>query len=74
MRTRIDAGPVTLLPVCSCGWRGLPALTRGEALAQARHHERRAHPGSEGALRALNNHRRRHGISGADTGGRTLGT
>lgn len=54
MRVRIDVGGGTFLPMCSsCGWRGLPALDRREALQQARHHELRAHPGESDAATAL---------------------
>lgn len=54
MRVRIDVGAGTFLPMCgTCGWRGLPALDRHEALHQARHHELRAHPGDNDAATAL---------------------
>lgn len=45
MRLRIDSSATTHVPICACGWRGMPAMTRLEALSQARHHEMRAHPG-----------------------------
>nr|WP_300339930.1 hypothetical protein [Actinomyces sp.] len=59
MRTRVDRGR-TFLPLCECGWRGLPALTHEEALRQARHHEQRAHPGHIHARDALDSWRKRH--------------
>ena len=58
-RVTIDAGGRTFLPLCECGWRGLPQDDRGAARLEARHHEVRAHPGEKDALRALNNQRRR---------------
>lgn len=48
MRVKVDVGAGSFLPVCPCGWRGLPGLDRSDALGQARHHERRAHPGDQG--------------------------
>lgn len=56
---RIDAGGRTFLPICACGWRGLPQDDRGAARLAGRHHEQRAHPGDKQALRALNNQRAR---------------
>jgi hypothetical protein len=44
MRVKIDSGG-THLPLCPCGWRGLPSTSRADALHEARHHELRAHPG-----------------------------
>lgn len=60
-KVRVDGGGTTFLPLCACGWRGLPDTTHGGALGQARHHERRAHPGDQHAAKALDNHRRRNG-------------
>lgn len=60
-RIKVDGGSATFLPLCECGWRGLPAASHGGALLQARHHEVRAHPGELHAAKALDNHRRRHG-------------
>lgn len=54
----VDRGR-TFLPMCSCGWRGLPDLDHEAALMQARHHELRAHPGHDSAERALWQYRRR---------------
>lgn len=54
MRVRIDVGGGTWLPLCPCGWRGLPGLDRREALQQARHHELRAHPGDKDVAAQLN--------------------
>ncbi len=59
MRIRIDQGR-THLPICECGWRGDPHLSRENALRQARTHELRAHTGDVDALRQLNNQRYRH--------------
>lgn len=60
-RVRIDAGGRSFLPICQdCGWRGLPGTTRGEALQEARHHERRAHPGDRDVAGKLAHHARRH--------------
>lgn len=53
MRVRVDVGGSTWLPLCPCGWRGLPALDRREALQQARHHEQRAHPDEHDVARQL---------------------
>lgn len=61
MQTQIDRGARTFLPLCGCGWRGLPATSHGEALHEARHHELRAHPGDLHTAKALDNHRRRNG-------------
>lgn len=60
MRVRVDGGGRTFLPICACGWRGLPGITHGEALREARTHERRAHPGDDQAAQALAKHRSRH--------------
>lgn len=60
-RVKIDRGGTTFLPLClECGWRGLPETDHGAALAEARHHETRAHPGDKDVLRAMTNHRHRH--------------
>lgn len=58
-KVRIDAGGSTFLPVCECGWRGLPEDDRSAARLAGRHHELRAHTGEKDALRALNNQRHR---------------
>lgn len=63
-RIRIDAGARTFMPVCECGWRGLPEDDRLTARRAARHHEQRAHPGDKQALRALNNQRHRDALRG----------
>lgn len=55
MRVKIDVGGSTFLPLCACGWRGLPRTDRVAASRDARHHELRAHEGDKHALRALNN-------------------
>ncbi len=60
MHVRVDRGGSTFLPMCGCGWRGLPATSRGEALHEARSHEQRAHPGDLHAAQALAQHRRRN--------------
>lgn len=52
-RVRVDVGGCTYLPICECGWRGMPGLAHDEALRQAVHHERRAHPGELNAVQAL---------------------
>lgn len=59
MKVRIDRGARTFLPLCACGWRGLPATSHAEALHEARHHERRAHPGDLNAAKMLANHNHR---------------
>lgn len=64
MQVRVDAGAASFLPLCACGWRGLPGLSHGEALRQARHHELRAHVGDDDARRALAAHRRRQAHGG----------
>lgn len=58
MRVKVDVGGATWLAVCPCGWRGLPALDRSEALREARHHELRAHPGDQGVVRQMQETRR----------------
>lgn len=60
MKTTIDASHKTFLPLCACGWRGMPALTHAEALREARAHEIRAHEGSHDAQRMLNAAQWRH--------------
>lgn len=60
MRVRIDSGGRTYLPICECGWRGLPSMSHAQALEEARAHELRAHPGDKQALRALVAARARH--------------
>ena len=59
MRVRVDVGGGSFMPMCWCGWRGLPALEHGQALRDARHHELRAHPGHKDALYALRRHQAR---------------
>lgn len=59
MYVRVDRSAVSFLPLCRCGWRGLPATSHGEALREARHHEMRAHPGDLHAAQALAQHARR---------------
>ena len=54
MRITVDASACTYLPMCECGWRGLPAASHERALSQSCEHERRAHPGDKNARRALN--------------------
>ena len=50
MRYRIDSSMVDHLPIClSCGWRGDPRPTSLAALADVSRHQRRAHPGWDGA-------------------------
>ena len=58
-RTRIDSGPITHLPLCACGWRGIPTTTRATALAQAAAHETRAHPEQDRSRRAAREQARR---------------
>ena len=53
MRVRVDVGGGSFLALCPCGWRGLPGLSREEALREGRHHEQRAHPGDSHVLRQL---------------------
>lgn len=60
MRVKIDASAVTVVPICECGWRGLPSRDRSAALHEARHHEMRAHPGDRAVARQLDQHHRRH--------------
>lgn len=58
MRVRVDVGGGTFLPICPCGWRGLPGTTRSESLREARRHEQRAHPGDRDVLQQLHGNRR----------------
>lgn len=60
MKVRVDRGGCTFLPLCECGWRGLPDTTHSGALQQARHHEMRAHPGHRNAEQALDAYKRRN--------------
>lgn len=61
----IDAGGSTFLPICrDCGWRGLPFGDRAAAMSAARHHELRAHPGEDDALRKAGRYNRRHAARG----------
>lgn len=56
----IDASAYTYVAICrECGARTLPALSREEALHEARHHELRAHPGDLQTAQALAQHRAR---------------
>lgn len=59
MRCLIDPG-ATYLPICECGWRGLPCTTRLEALREARTHETRAHFGDRDAADKLADLEQRH--------------
>lgn len=58
-RVRIDAGGSTFMPICECGWRGLPEDDRTTARQAGRRHELGTHPGEKDALRAYNNQRHR---------------
>nr|DAT35874.1 MAG TPA: hypothetical protein [Caudoviricetes sp.]DAW62428.1 MAG TPA: hypothetical protein [Caudoviricetes sp.] len=60
MRIHVDASACTYLPMCECGWRGLPAASHERALTQVSEHERHAHPGDRHARRALSAYRWRH--------------
>ena len=60
MRIHVDASACTFLPMCECGWRGLPAASHERALTQVSEHERYAHPGDRPARRALSAYRWRH--------------
>ena len=60
MRIHVDASSCTFLPMCECGWRGLPAASHERALTQVSEHERYAHPGDRHARRALSAYRWRH--------------
>lgn len=53
MRIKVDVGGSTFLPLCPCGWRGLPGPSRDEALWQGKHHEQRAHPDDHDVVRQL---------------------
>ncbi len=64
MRIRVDRSAVSFLPICACGWRGLPAISHGDALRDARQHELRAHPGEEHARNAALQHARRQRRAG----------
>ncbi len=57
MHVKVDVGGGSWLPVCRCGWRGLPGLSRLEALNEARRHEVRAHPGDTDVLRQIYHNR-----------------
>lgn len=52
MKYRIDSSLTDHLPLCGCGWRGHPAPSRLDALAQLSRHQHTAHPGASEALRA----------------------
>lgn len=54
MKTTIDSSDKTFLPICACGWRGLPTITRSDAWAAARAHELRAHEADHDVQRAIN--------------------
>jgi len=59
-KTIIDASAYTYVAICTdCGARTLPALSREEALHEARHHELRAHPGDVQTAQALAQQRAR---------------
>lgn len=60
MRIHVDASSCTFLPMCECGWRGLPAASHERALTQVSEHEQQAHPGDRHARRALSAYRWRH--------------
>lgn len=60
MRIHVDASACTYLPMCECGWRGLPAASHERALTQVSEHERYAHPDDRHARRALSAYRWRH--------------
>lgn len=66
MKCRIDPG-VTFLPICACGWRGAPTLTRIKALCQAREHEERAHYGDRDVADQLWAARRRAAARAPET-------
>jgi len=48
---RIDSSATDHLPLCGCGWRGDPAASKLDALAQLSRHQHRAHPGESEAIR-----------------------
>ena len=60
-RISLDSGPVTHLPICSCGWRGLPTTTRQTAWSQGAAHEAACHPCVNQAAAALYSWIRRPG-------------
>lgn len=60
MRTRIDKGARTYLPLCSCGWRGVTVTSMPSAHRQAAFHELDQHAGTHRARNAARNHQRRH--------------
>lgn len=61
MRYRIDSTHTDHLPICECGWRGDPAMSRLEALAMLTRHQHRAHNGDEATgLRVARSRARRH--------------
>uniref|UniRef100_A0AAU8HXI4 Integrase zinc-binding domain-containing protein n=1 Tax=Decurrovirus sp. TaxID=2832697 RepID=A0AAU8HXI4_9CAUD len=60
MFVRVDASACSFLPLCDCGWRGLPAASHERALSQLADHERGCHPGHKHARKALTSYRWRH--------------
>lgn len=52
MNFNIDPGR-TYLPICECGWRGLPELSYMDALKAVRRHETDTHPGDQDAYQRL---------------------
>lgn len=60
MNYSIDAGR-TFLPVCACGWRGDPVLTRIKALELLKAHEERAHYGDQDVADMLRRERQHAG-------------
>lgn len=42
-RQTLDAGGATVVPLCSCGWRGTPRITRSAAWGDAARHAETAH-------------------------------
>lgn len=59
-RCLIDASEISYLPMCECGWRGLPERSRLDALKSARAHEQRAHFGTRQTAKQLEQYARRH--------------
>jgi hypothetical protein len=60
MHTRIDRSPTSLLPVCTCGWRGVTVTTPAAAHRQTVAHEAETHPTSHRARDAAARATRRH--------------
>lgn len=57
---RLDSTRISVVAVCSCGWRSLTS-TRPAAWRAAAAHELNAHPGENQAAAALHMHQIRHG-------------